>query len=202
MAASDQGRVAITPAAAEVLGELVAEHGEILLVQGGGCCDGSAPVCLRADEFGLSDDDVHVADLEVPGGVVPFVQSSHQYTYSRHLFQTIDAEPGFGAEFSLETTLDMRLLIKSRLLTDDEVRSLGAEPLALRPGLLPGMHPGRLKRPPGSAQGTNVLCSSGGRRVYRRGVRCAATRSLGNGAGRRRVAVEVPHDRLRPSWNG
>ncbi len=141
MVASDQGRVALTPAAAQVLGELVGEHGEILLVQGGGCCDGSAPVCLRADEFDLSDEDVRVADLDVPGGVVPFVQSQHQYTYSRHLFVTIDAEPGFGAEFSLETSLDMRLLIRSRLLTDDEDASLGGPAAVLRPRVLPGVAP-------------------------------------------------------------
>lgn len=134
MAGIDQGRVEVTDAATQVLGELIEEFGDVLLMQGGGCCDGSAPLCLRADEFTTSDQDVHVADLEVPGGTVPFWQSEHQYTYSRHLFLTIDAEPGFGAEFSLETTLDMRLLIRSRLLTDAEEAGLGPTVTLMVPG--------------------------------------------------------------------
>jgi uncharacterized protein (DUF779 family) len=137
MAGTDQARVAITPVAERVLGELVAKFGDVLLVQAGGCCDGSAPVCLSADEFDTSDQDVHVADLAVPGGVVPFWQSEHQYAYSRHLFLTVDAEPGFGAEFSLETSLDMRLLIHQRMASDEEDGS-SDEPPVLTPQPLPG----------------------------------------------------------------
>ncbi len=135
---TDQKRVAVTDAARQVLAELREDFGEILLVQAGGCCDGSAPVCLRAEEFGTSDQDVHVADIEAGDGVVPFWQSEHQYAYSRHLFLTVDARPGFGSEFSLEATLDMELLIESRLLTDVEEPELGGR-IELAPRALPGM---------------------------------------------------------------
>ncbi len=119
MDAVSPDRVTVTPAAAQLLRQLVAEHGEILLVQAGGCCDGSAPICVRRDEFPLGGTDVHVADLEVGDGsplVVGLWQSEHQFRYSRHLHLTIDAEPGYGAEFSLESARDMRFLVRSRLL--------------------------------------------------------------------------------------
>jgi uncharacterized protein (DUF779 family) len=38
-------RVALTPAAAELLVELTALHGPLMFHQSGGCCDGSAPMC-------------------------------------------------------------------------------------------------------------------------------------------------------------
>jgi uncharacterized protein len=133
---ADQRRVAVTDTGRRVLTELREDFGEILLVQSGGCCDGSAPMCVRADEFSTSDQDVHVANIAVDGGVVPFWQSEHQYTYSRHLFMTVDARPGFGSEFSLEATLDMELLIVSRILTDAEEAEFGSRPV-LSPRAMP-----------------------------------------------------------------
>ena len=36
-------RVVATPAAAELIGKLKSEHGDVLFHRSGGCCDGSAP---------------------------------------------------------------------------------------------------------------------------------------------------------------
>ena len=38
-------RVALTPAAAELLVKLTDIHGPLMFHQSGGCCDGSAPMC-------------------------------------------------------------------------------------------------------------------------------------------------------------
>jgi uncharacterized protein (DUF779 family) len=43
MAGKEVERVIVTPAAAELIGKLQAEHGPVLFHQSGGCCDGSAP---------------------------------------------------------------------------------------------------------------------------------------------------------------
>ena len=62
--ATGQDRVAITPAAAAVLRELIAEHGPLLFHQSGGCCDGSAPMCYPRGEFIVGQRDVHLGDVE------------------------------------------------------------------------------------------------------------------------------------------
>jgi uncharacterized protein len=42
---SSTERVALTPAAAELLVRLTDIHGPLMFHQSGGCCDGSAPMC-------------------------------------------------------------------------------------------------------------------------------------------------------------
>ncbi len=39
--------VIATQAAHDLIVRLVARHGSLMFIQSGGCCDGSAPVCLR-----------------------------------------------------------------------------------------------------------------------------------------------------------
>jgi len=50
-------RVALTPAAAELLVELTALHGPLMFHQSGGCCDGSAPMCYPDGEFRIGGSD-------------------------------------------------------------------------------------------------------------------------------------------------
>lgn len=50
-----QAKVTATPAALELVAEIVAEHGPVLFHQSGGCCDGSSPMCYPRDGFIVSE---------------------------------------------------------------------------------------------------------------------------------------------------
>jgi uncharacterized protein len=126
MAAS---RVDLTDKAADLLRFLVDRYGPVMFHQSGGCCDGSAPMCYPRGEFRIGASDAHLDDLEVDGvGVVPVWMSAAQFEYWRHTHLTIDVVPGRGSGFSLEAPEGLRFLIRSRLLTDAELRSLGEPP--------------------------------------------------------------------------
>lgn len=58
------------------------------------------------------------------GFAVPVWMSRNQFEYWQHTHLTIDIVPGRGAGFSLEAPLGVRFLIRSRLLTDEEVHAL------------------------------------------------------------------------------
>jgi uncharacterized protein (DUF779 family) len=114
------GRVALTPAAADLLRSLRAQHGELMFHQSGGCCDGSSPMCYPDGDLITGDADVHLGDLHVDDFAVPVWMSRSQFAYWRHTHLTIDVVPGRGAGFSLEAPEGVRFLIRSRLLTDEE----------------------------------------------------------------------------------
>ncbi|GAB2608717.1 DUF779 domain-containing protein [Streptomyces capparidis] len=119
-------RVAVTDRAAGLLRELSAVHGPLMFHQSGGCCDGSSPMCYPAGEFLLGDADVHLGDLAVPGlAPVPVWMAKDQFAYWSHTHLTIDVVPGRGSGFSVEAPTGNRFLIRSRLLTDEELAALG-----------------------------------------------------------------------------
>jgi uncharacterized protein (DUF779 family) len=119
-------QVAVTPAAAELLRALTADHGPLMFHQSGGCCDGSAPMCFPAGEFATSAADHLVGHLEVAGlDPVPVWMARDQYAYWSHTHLTIDVVPGRGSGFSLEAPTGRRFLTRSRLLTDEEAAELG-----------------------------------------------------------------------------
>jgi uncharacterized protein len=122
-------RVALTEQAAELLLRLHAEHGPLMFHQSGGCCDGSSPMCYPAGEFLTGDADVHLGDLHVPGiDPVPVWMARDQFAYWSHTHLTIDTVPGRGSGFSLEAPTGNRFLIRSRLLTDEELAALDGLP--------------------------------------------------------------------------
>ncbi|ESY89827.1 DUF779 domain-containing protein [Mesorhizobium sp. LNHC209A00] len=58
-------KVTATPAALELIAEIVADHGPVLFHQSGGCCDGSSPMCYPRADFVVGDRDVllgHIGD--------------------------------------------------------------------------------------------------------------------------------------------
>ena len=117
----DSGRVALTPAAAELLVRLTAIHGPLMFHQSGGCCDGSAPMCYPDGDFLTGDSDVHLGDLQVDGlEPIGFWMSVSQYEYWRHTHLTVDVVKGRGSGFSVEAPEGVRFLIRSRLFTDEE----------------------------------------------------------------------------------
>ncbi|MET8847708.1 DUF779 domain-containing protein [Amycolatopsis sp. NPDC004625] len=118
-------RVDLTPAAADLLRQLVSRHGPVMFHQSGGCCDGSAPMCYPAGEFKTGVSDVRLGSLEVDGiEDVPVWMSGPQFEYWKHTHLTIDVVPGRGSGFSLEAPEGVRFLIRSRLLTDEESAAL------------------------------------------------------------------------------
>ncbi|OLT44214.1 UDP-glucose 4-epimerase [Saccharomonospora sp. CUA-673] len=120
-------RVDLTEAAADLLRRLADVHGPLMFHQSGGCCDGSAPMCYPAGEFRTGAADVHLGDLDVAGvhDPVPVWMSRSQFEYWKHTHLTIDVVQGRGSGFSLEAPEGVRFLIRSRLLTDDELAVLG-----------------------------------------------------------------------------
>ncbi|SDF86535.1 DUF779 domain-containing protein [Paraburkholderia phenazinium] len=125
MAGKEVERVIVTPAAAELIGKLQAEHGPVLFHQSGGCCDGSAPMCFPAGEFMVGSSDVKLGTI----AGVPFYMSESQFEYWQHTQLIIDVVPGNGGMFSLERPTGLRFLTRSRLFEDDENAWLETHPV-------------------------------------------------------------------------
>ena len=127
MVAPTASRVDVTGEAADLLRRLAEVHGPVMFHQSGGCCDGSSPMCYPQGEFLTGDADVHLGDLAVEGldAPVPVWMSKAQYEYWKHTHLTIDVVAGRGAGFSLEAPEGVRFLLRSRLMTDEELRGHG-----------------------------------------------------------------------------
>lgn len=146
---ADLERVAVTPAAGDLLRQLRARHGELMFHQSGGCCDGSSPMCYPDGDFILGDADVRLGTLRIGGegegdaaevgreprldsgsqphptaGIesfeVPVWMSASQFEAWKHTHLTIDVVDGRGAGFSLEAPEGKRFIIRSRLLDEPE----------------------------------------------------------------------------------
>jgi uncharacterized protein (DUF779 family) len=117
---TDVKRVEITPEAATVLRQLVAEHGPLLFHQSGGCCDGSSPMCYGRNEFRIGQRDVHLGDVEG----TPVYIGALQFEVWKHTQLLIDVVPGRGGGFSLEAPLGVRFLTRSRVFDEAEMRWL------------------------------------------------------------------------------
>ncbi|MDN5631540.1 MULTISPECIES: DUF779 domain-containing protein [Kocuria] len=121
VAGETESRVGFTPAAVELIRQLWESHGALMFHQSGGCCDGSAPMCFPAGEFRTGDSDVllGVADLTAQDGSalgpVEFWISAEQFEAWRRTRLVIDAVPGRGSGFSLETPTGKRFLTRSEL---------------------------------------------------------------------------------------
>lgn len=132
-------RVEFTAEAENLLRKLQAIHGHgFMFHQSGGCCDGSAPMCYPAGDFRVGASDVLLETVVVEGisDPIPFYMSREQFEYWRHTHLTIDAVPGRGSGFSLETPEGMRFLTRSRVFSDDEFFELNDEQLRLGDGSL------------------------------------------------------------------
>ena len=115
-----------------MLRRLRADHGPLMFHQSGGCCDGSSPMCYPDGDFITGDSDMFLGDLAIPEDeplgeafTVPVWMSKAQFEYWKHTHLTIDLVKGRGAGFSVEAPYGVRFLIRSRLLTEPELRALG-----------------------------------------------------------------------------
>jgi len=122
-------RIDVSPAAADMLRALAAQHGPLMFHQSGGCCDGSSPMCYPVGMFRTGAADVHLGDLAVDGiDPVPVYMSASQYELWKLTHITIDLVDGRGSGFSVEAPEGKRFLIRSRMLSDAEVTELGITP--------------------------------------------------------------------------
>ena len=121
-------RVDVTPAAADLMRSLRGQHGPLVFHQSGGCCDGSSPMCYLEGEFRTGQSDVLLESLRIDGVAEPitFWMSKSQFELWKHTHLTVDVVPGRGSGFSLESPEGVRFLIRSRLLTEDEIAALPA----------------------------------------------------------------------------
>ena len=120
-------RVSATPTALALIERLKREHGEqIMFHQSGGCCEGSAPICMMQGELMIGPADVKLG--EITG--VPFYMGRLQYEFWEHTHLIIDAVPGGGSNaFSLDGPTGMAFITKSRLFEDAEWAVLSQHPL-------------------------------------------------------------------------
>jgi uncharacterized protein (DUF779 family) len=116
----DFSRVALTPAAVDLLRVLWDRHGPLMFHQSGGCCDGSSPMCYPAGDFLTGDADVLLGLFDVSEGLEPqpleFWMSREQFNYWSHTHLTVDVVPGRGSGFSVEAPEGKRFLIRSTLM--------------------------------------------------------------------------------------
>lgn len=122
-------RVVATAAALELIQRLEGQHGDLMFHQSGGCCDGSAPMCFQRGEFLVGGSDVKLGEI----GGAPFYMSESQFEYWQHTQLIIDAVPGNGGMFSLESATGLRFLTRSRPYTDEERAWLSAHPVERAP---------------------------------------------------------------------
>jgi uncharacterized protein len=115
-------RVLVTEAAARLVRQLGDQFGPLLFHQSGGCCEGSAPMCLRRGGFRVSARDVLlglIADC-------PFYVSAEQFPYWAHSQLTIDVVADGGDSFSLEAAEGVRFITRSRVFSDAEMDAVDA----------------------------------------------------------------------------
>jgi len=113
-------RISATPSAIELIQKLTAQYGPLIFMQSGGCCEGSGPLCMPANEFRASASDVIIGEI---AGAVFYMSDSH-FSFSENTHTILDAVPGSGGSFSLECGSGQAFITKGRLFTDDELKLL------------------------------------------------------------------------------
>ncbi|WP_460275122.1 DUF779 domain-containing protein [Celeribacter sp. ULVN23_4] len=115
-------RVVATDAALDLLSEIIEEHGPVVFVQSGGCCDGSAPMCLRQGDYLIGSRDIKLGEI---AGAEVWISPS-LFEIWKHSQLILDAGQGHGAGFSLDTGRGRCFLSKARVFTDEEWAELEA----------------------------------------------------------------------------
>lgn len=110
-------RVTVSPAAAALIERLTAVHGPLIFHLSGGCCDGSAPLCLPMGGFRLGGRDLLIGEAER----APFYMADDVFAYWEHSQVLLDVVEARSGGFSLEAPDGVRFIARSRLFTDDEL---------------------------------------------------------------------------------
>ena len=113
-------RVSVTQEAKEFIDGLIAKNGELIFHQSGGCCDGSAILCMEKNGFYLGSNDLYIGDIHH----CKCYMHSDNFAYFEHTHLTIDIEGGRASSFSLEAGSGKRFTSKSRLFNKEEEENL------------------------------------------------------------------------------
>lgn len=102
-------RVTATSAALQVIADLQAARGPLVLFQSGGCCGGTAPVCVRAGELPIAAGDLELGRL---GGTPFYIDAEQDRRWGRPTF-LIDVGPGAADGLSLEGVLGVHFVTRT-----------------------------------------------------------------------------------------
>ncbi len=114
------GRVSATASAVALIKKLQAQYGDIIFYQSGGCCEGSGPLCMPANEFKTSPSDVKLGVLQ---GAIYYMGHSH-YQFCVNTHTILDAVPGSSGSFSIDCGSGFAFITSARLYTDEEFAAL------------------------------------------------------------------------------
>ena len=114
-------RVDATEKAISLLQQLKEKHGELMLYQAGGCCEGTQPQCFRKGEFYLRYKDVCIGEIDD----IEFWVDKDLFEYWKHAHFELDVIDAIGAGgFSLEVPLGKTFKVNYRLFTPAETGQL------------------------------------------------------------------------------
>ena len=122
-------RVVASSAALAFIAELKADHGALLFLQSGGCCDGSSPMCYPADGFRIGGSDILLGMVDD----VPVYIGEAQAAAWAHTQLILDVVPGRGGMFSLDNGREKRFLTRGRVFTPAEMAALAAQAATVEP---------------------------------------------------------------------
>lgn len=113
-------RISGTPPAIALIKKLTAKYGPIIFFQSGGCCEGSGPMCMPANEFRKTPSDVKVGEVE---GAAFYMGHSH-FQFSENTHTILDAIEASSGSFSLDCGTGWSFITRGRLFTDEELKDL------------------------------------------------------------------------------
>ena len=113
-------RVSATPSALVLIEKLTVQFGPIVFLQSGGCCEGSGPLCMPANEFRASAADVILGSFNK----AIFYMSDSHFTFAENMHTILDAMPGSSGSFSLDCGTGFAFITRGRLYSDEELASL------------------------------------------------------------------------------
>jgi hypothetical protein len=102
-----ESRITATPAALELVERLRAEHGPLVIHVSGGCCDGSSPMCLRADDLPAGPHDTRLGEI---AGVPVVIDDDQDERWNRPELMLATA-PGAAGGFSLDALTETHLTL-------------------------------------------------------------------------------------------
>ncbi|NEM99058.1 DUF779 domain-containing protein [Pontibacter burrus] len=96
-------KIIATEKAKDVIDQLKERYGELMFYMSGGCCEGSQPMCYEKGDYKPGSRDVLLGEVEG----CEFYLSEEQNQYYAHSQLLLNAAPGMGGGFSLESVLGM-----------------------------------------------------------------------------------------------
>ncbi len=102
--------ISATPTATAILRRLVLAHGRLSIFQSGGCCDGSLPLCLMADDLAPGPHDLLLGEV---AGVPFYIDADQFHRWGEPQF-VLDMAAGAPEGFSLGAR-DAHFVTRSRL---------------------------------------------------------------------------------------